>query len=177
MASEIGAVLDVLVGERLWAFGRAHTLWWLHFGERREVPEMRRGEVVGTKEVGAYALHLQCPWVVADRGGVLVGRGDLFLAPGDDPYAEYGLFDWAPQGANRADVLLAGLLSRWGPGGILVESAEVGWAGAFRLGLEGGLALCVLPEDSVGEQWRFFRPAVEEPHFVVFARGFGEGGL
>lgn len=165
--------LRVLVGERLWAFGRAHTLWWLHFGERREVPEVRRGEVVGSKTVGAYALHLTCAWRVVGGAANYVGSGDLYLAAGEDPYRDWGTFDWARQGANRADDLVGRLLAKSEPEGLLVESVEVGQAGAFRLVLGEGFMLDVLPNRSVGEYWRLLRPGHREDHFVVAAHGIG----
>src|SRR5579859_5778257 len=49
----------------LWAIGRAGSLEWFQFGSKRIVSTLRGG----TKEVGEFALHLDCPWRLTDSAG------------------------------------------------------------------------------------------------------------
>jgi hypothetical protein len=58
MQQAIQAQLNRIVSLPLWAIGRAASLLWLQFGERRTVPAWRDG----TKQVGTLALHVDCPW-------------------------------------------------------------------------------------------------------------------
>jgi hypothetical protein len=53
------------MGLPLWAVGRAGSLVWCQFGARRTVTD-RQGE---QREVGAYALHVDCPWRLTDDAG------------------------------------------------------------------------------------------------------------
>ena len=85
MKHDIEQALQPLVAQPLWAIGRAADVAWFQFGERRSV-STHRGV---PKEVGRYALHLECPWswrrswgdVIADQGSSHEDLAAMLLAP------------------------------------------------------------------------------------------------
>src|SRR5208282_3266343 len=78
----IQQALAPLVGLPFRHIGRATNLLWLHFGELHEVPRSRGG----TKVVGDWAVHVQCPWRLIQHGQILVGYHDFYHTPdGDTP--------------------------------------------------------------------------------------------
>src|SRR5207249_4443160 len=97
---EIEETLRALIGMPLWASGRA-GIQWFQFGARRVVPNIRLSKVVGTKEVGDYALHVACTWRIVGPNGIIVGSGDRNYSAGDDPYKELPDSEWDKPGANR----------------------------------------------------------------------------
>lgn len=122
-----------------------------------------------TKEVGEYALHIQCAWRIRHGERVIVGSRDLYSPPheSDDP----DNFDGDVQGANRRDVGIAELFQNE-TRQFMVRDVEVGEAGAFTISFDDGYALDVFPDDSLSaEHWRLFKPSAEEPHFVVTGEG------
>ncbi len=75
--------LAPLVGLPLRCIGRAVVLLWAHFGELREIPTRK----AGTRTVGEWALHVQCPWRISQPPSILVASGDyLYAADGNEPY-------------------------------------------------------------------------------------------
>jgi hypothetical protein len=166
MRERIQKALAALLGESLWSSGRAADLEWFQFGQRRMV-KSARGE---TKEVGEYALHIQCAWRIRHKEQVVVGARDLYYPPeeSDDRPEE---FDWDVQGANRRDKRIAELFQNE-TRQFFVRKVEVGEAGHFTLIFDNDYALDVFPDDSLrGEHWRIFKPYAEESHFVVSGRG------
>ncbi|MGW6936291.1 hypothetical protein ACWGE0_39960 [Lentzea sp. NPDC054927] len=151
-----------LIGERWLYIGRACDLVWLGFGPYREVTD-HRGE---TREIGEYALHLQCPWRVT-HGDRLVTRSSHIYVPGPD-WTGDGDFDWDVQGANRFDAR-AGQLTEFLAGGrIVVTSVEVTSLGDLTVSLSDGFRLEVRRDGVVrDEDWRFFRPYRDDEHVVV----------
>jgi hypothetical protein len=165
MKEEIKRSLDPLIGMPLWSSGRAADLAWFSFGLRRKVATPGR-----TKEVGEYALHLQCAWRIRRGDRVVVGSRDLYYPAEetDDPVED---FDWDVQGANRRDKRIAELFQHE-TRQFMVRNVEVGEAGAFTISFDDEYALDVFPDDSLGdEHWRIFKPSAEEPHFVVTGEG------
>jgi hypothetical protein len=140
---EIQRALSPLLGLPLWAVGRAGSLEWFQFGTRRIVPTTRNG----SKEVGEYALHLDCPWRLVGPDGLVVAT--------DDSEAEL-----------LAQVVSPPLVCA------AVCGSEDGGAG---LRFAGGWLLEVAPgaPDHL-EFWRLFRTGTGEPHFVVGAAGVEE---
>src|SRR5262245_15811696 len=69
---------DALIGLRLSIVRRAADMLVLHFGDIR---------ASGDGTVGAYALHVQCPWRFDGLGGTVTGRDDLwdYAGPGERP--------------------------------------------------------------------------------------------
>ena len=168
MKEEIKRATAVLVEQALWDCTRAADLASFQFGQRRSV----KGYSADSREVGEYALHVQCPWRITRDDLTIVGSGDLYCPP-DLWNKEPDLnFDWRPVGANRRDHLLKALF-QGGARVFVVQSVEVGNAGSVRIGLEDDHSLEVIPDLSTDdEQWRLFRPYREhEPHFVVTGKG------
>jgi hypothetical protein len=166
MREQVQRALDVLIGEPLWSSGRAADLEWFQFGQRRTVKDFR-GNV---KEVGEYALHVQCTWRIRRGDQVVVGSRDLYVPAeeSDDPPKD---FDWIAQGANRRDKRIAELFQNE-TRQFLVQQVEVGEAGRFTIILDDEYALDVFPDDSLSnEYWRIFKPYAKEPHFVVSGKG------
>ena len=55
---EVESVMSPLVGKPLWDAGRAADLLWLALGPRQTIQDFRGKP----REVGEYALHVQCAW-------------------------------------------------------------------------------------------------------------------
>jgi hypothetical protein len=166
MKKQIQKALDVLIGQPLWSSGRTDDLEWFQFGQRRTV-KSRRGDA---KEVGEYALHIQCAWRIRHGDQVVVGGHDLYYPPEErDDRPED--FDWEVLGANRRDRRIAELFQNE-TRQFLAGKIEVGEAGSFTILFDDEYALDVLPDDSLSdEHWRLFKPSSEEPHFVVTGKG------
>jgi hypothetical protein len=165
MREQIQRALDSLIGMPLWSSGRAADLEWFHFGQRRTVAA--RG---GTKEVGEYALHIQCAWRIRHGDEVVVGGRDLFY-PSEESDHPVEDFDWDVQGANRRDRRIAELFQNE-TRQFMVREVEVGGAGSFTIIFDDEYALDVFPDDSLSdEHWRIFKPSAEDQHFVVTGKG------
>jgi hypothetical protein len=165
MREQIQRALDSLIGMPLWSSGRAADLEWFHFGQRRTVAT--RG---GTKEVGEYALHIQCAWRIRHGDEVIVGGRDLYYPPEESDHSVED-FDWDVQGANRRDRRIAELFQN-GTRQFMVREVAVGGAGSFTIIFDDEYALDVVPDDSLSdEHWRIFKPSVEGQHFVVTGKG------
>jgi hypothetical protein len=166
MRDQVKNALDVLIGKPLWSSGRAADLEWFAFGERRTVKGFRGV----AKEVGEYALHVQCGWRIRHGDQVVVGGRDLYY-PTKESDVPLDDFDWDVQGANRRDRGIADLFQNETQQ-FLVREVEVGRAGGFTLIFDDEYALDVFPDDSLSdEHWRIFKPSTEEPHFVVTGKG------
>jgi hypothetical protein len=135
------------------------------FGERRKSVTGR-----GTpREVGEWALHVQCAWRISQDSRIVVGDRDLYYPEnynqGDVIPEE---FDW-DVGPNRRDRLLISLFAAHD---FVVQSIEVGTVGSLRLRLTRGISLEIFPNDSISiEYWRLFEPDKDGPHFVVTPKG------
>lgn len=166
---QVESVISPLVGLPLWDAGRAADLLWLAFGQRQTIKDFRGKP----REVGTYALHVQCAWRFVQGEKVLAGNRDLYYPRGyKDQRDEFPKdFNWDVQGANRCDEMLATLFTG-GANQFVVERVEVGQAGEFALLLESGLTLQIFPNDSLdGEHWRLFRPGSDERHMVYTGLG------
>lgn len=169
MRDEIERALAALIGLPMWGAGRAADLLRLQFGERQRVNTEDAGEG-DAPDVGAYALHVACPWRLASSDRLLVGSGDL-LTP-SDPDAEPETFDWDEPGASWLDVRLAELAEAHGAAPPVVEAVAGDALGGFRLSLTGALTFEAFPNSTptghiATEFWRLLRPGAAEPHFVV----------
>ncbi len=154
----------------LWASHRAADIQCFQLGARIETTT-RRGESVF---VGDYALHVQCTWRIVGPQGIVVGRRDLYYRAGDDPFENLEAFDWDRE-PNRRCERLAALLQARDASLLVVEGCAADDLGGFRLTLSEGFVLEVFPDDSMdGEHWRLFKPATEEPHFVVTGAGLDD---
>jgi len=166
---QVESVTAPLVGMPLWDAGRAADLLWLAFGHRRTIQDFQGKP----REVGEYALHVQCAWRFVQDETVLAGNRDFYYPRGyKDPKDEIPRgFNWDVQGANRCDEALAALFAD-GARQYVVMRVQPGQAGELALLLEGGLTLQIFPNDSlVGEHWRLFRPGSDAPHWVYIGNG------
>jgi hypothetical protein len=165
--TDIERTISVLVGLPLWALGRAADLAWLEFGSRRTVLSHSGKE----KQVGDYALHIQCPWRITKGDKVITGRGDIFCTPEESEEPNPADFDW--EKGNRFDRVVADLFEHEAHH-FTVHSVQAGEAGRLAILLNDNYRLDVFPHDSEsGEHWRFFKPYSDEPHLVFSGVGFG----
>jgi hypothetical protein len=139
MKSEIEEALAALLGLPMWAVGRAGTLEWFQFGGPRLVRD-RQG---GSRQVGAYALHLDCAWRLVGADGMI----------------------WA------SDESETGHLSGLAGTGLECDAVSADETGGFRLSFRSGARLLVKPEERAEEYWRLLQPGRNTPHFVVGAVG------
>jgi hypothetical protein len=153
-----------LIGEPLWASGRAADLEWFAFGQHRTVKGFR-GDA---KEVGEYALHVQCAWRIRRGDQVVVGSRDLYVpADENNNNNKPEEFDWDLPGASRRDKRIAELFQNE-TRQFLVKQVQVGEAGSFSIVLDSEYVLDVFPDDSLSdEHWRIFKPSSEATQFVV----------
>jgi hypothetical protein len=166
MDNKIEGIVSVLVGLPLWALGRAADLAWFEFGSRRNVKSLRNG---AEKQVGDYALHVQCAWRITLRDEIVTGRGDIFCTPTETTEPTAPDFDWDK--GNRFDRIVEQLFQNESRQ-FRVQSVQAGGAGSLTLTLEHGYKLEIFPHDSEsGERWRFFKPYSEEPHLVFSGKG------
>jgi len=170
MREEIQSALDVLVGKDLWASGRAADLQWFQFGQCRTVTDSRGG----AKEVGEYALHVQCAWRIRKGDVVIVGSRDLYSPAEDTKDGQH--FDWEIPGTSRLDKRIHSIFENE-TRHLLVSVVEAREAGSFTVQLENDYELDVFPHDTLPvEHWRLFRPYKDEPHFVVSGNGIDKEG-
>ena len=172
MKAEIEKAVAALVGLPLWSSGRAADMQWFAIGECRTVITSRGPltERFGrTKVVGEFSLHVQCPWRIVRDDTVVVGMRDLYF-PADETAEAPDDFDWDGV-ITRRDRRIAALFENE-TRSFAVQRVDVGDAGALRIILERGHALEVFPHDSLNEEnWRLFRPYLDEPHLVVTGTG------
>lgn len=141
LKTTIETALSPLQGLPLWSVGRAGSLAWLQFGARHMVADRR----TGTKEVGDYALHVDCPW------SWTTAWGDE-IADHESTHSELTELDAVPA---------------------MCKAIEADAGGGLLLRFEDGSTLTIAPEaePDVEEYWRFFEPHRETPHFVIGPNG------
>jgi hypothetical protein len=142
MRKTIEQKLKAIEGHPVWAAGRAARMLWIQIGDCHTVPAWGGG----TKEVGTFALHIDCPWswkqgevVIADQDSSLEHLNDLILTP------------------------------------MICQTIFTYDDGSFELKFRNGTVLAVFAEadvvDEETEFWRLFMPAADTPHFVVGSKG------
>jgi hypothetical protein len=157
--TNIRKALAPVVGLPLWCIGRAANLLWLHFGELRTVP----AHGGGTKSVGQWAIHVQCPWRICRHGRIVVAQQDFYYSPEGD-----ALDDWDFPGKNRFDSVAATLCAEFKSSLPLVASVAPDDIGGFSLHAANDYRLDVFPANSdvACEHWRIFQPGDTRTHFV-----------
>jgi hypothetical protein len=159
--------LRVLIGLPLWAAGRAADLEWFHFGAQRTVPRHNGG----TKEVGDYALHVQCAWRVRSSSQIIVASRDRYF-PADDSQDDED-FNWDVPGANLCDRKMTAWLDSFKGQSPIVQHVTADGVGSVCLILSDDFRLEIFPDDTqvdeYAEYWRFFKPTTDEAHFVMRA--------
>lgn len=161
--STIQEVLTPLVGLPLRYFGRAANLLWIHFGKIREVPAYGGG----TKNVGEWALHVQCPWRLCQPGRVVIAYHDFYHTP------ECKLLDnWDEFGKSQFDFVATKLAEEFENNPPVVTSGQADDVGGFSIEMSGQYRLEVFVDESnaTAEQWRLFQPAIDSRHFVFPAK-------
>ena len=139
--------LAVLVGLDVSGVNHAADMLTMQFGPLQQVTTLR-----GTlKQVGAWALHVQCNWQIEQAGAIVATQDDL---SGSDDKA---------QGAAQC---LDELLVKHGP--TTVESVLGSDSGGVSIGMSTGLRIVITPNGAADEEdWRFFAPGVDAVHFVI----------
>lgn len=168
---EIELALQPLVGLKLARMALAADMRTIAFGTTRARP--------GGGVIGEFALHIQCPWRIENREGLITGSDDLHVAY----EASSGLgheFDYE-KGVSAQEQILRELLKGYdektrqivnSTGQLAVEHIEADVSGGFSLSLSEGYRLSVFPDGSRREAWRFFVPS-DDPrehhgrHFVI----------
>lgn len=151
----------------MWRCTRAADLASFQFGARSKVRDFRGA----TREIGEFALHVQCAWRIVREDRVIVGSRDLYY-PADYSGEEEipPGFDW-DRDLNLRDKRVQ-LLFGDGPVEFTVLKTEAGAAGSLSIALRGNLFLDIFPYDSLPhEHWRLFDPRTDTPHFVVTGSG------
>jgi hypothetical protein len=156
---------EVLIGLRLSIVRRAADMLVLHFGAIR-------AHSSGKGTVGAYALHVQCPWRFDGPVETITGCDDLreYAGPPERPS------NWSYEdGLSLQDERLDNLL---GPQDestrswvnevdrLVVSAAQQTSRGDVRLELTGGYVVLLFPAGYKGEAWRLFEPG--SAHHLVF---------
>jgi len=143
MRLEIEQRLGVIKDHPIWAAGFAANMLWLQIGERRTVPAWGGG----TKEVGTYALHIDCPWSWSHDGKQIASH---------DCHPD----DLSPH--LRLPVICRGISAK--------EN------GSFEMELDNNAVFTVCVESDFDQEasefWRLFEPSSNAEHFVV-----GVGGI
>lgn len=138
--------LAVLLGQELSGINHAADMLTLQFGELRQITT-RRGTV---KKVGAWALHIQCGWHVEQSGHLVANQDDLRT----------------DEAARRTIERLDGMLVS--PAPAVVERVQANASGCVWIDLSHDRRLVVTPEGVADEEdWRFFAPGGDGPHFVI----------
>jgi len=165
VADQVQQHLRPLIGLPLSVTRRTADLRNFQFGEMK---------AVGIGTVGEWALHIQCPWRIEGPQGIVTGRSDLWK-----PAVIHGDVDWDSwdyEKGNLQDKRIFDLLGGLDPeprsysnttGSLIVESVTADDFGGAAIHLSGGYRLVLFPAGSEGEDWRVFRPATGEPHFVI----------
>ena len=160
--TRLESCLQVLVGLPLSIVRDAADMRVFHFGKVVPHPSGR-----GT--VGAYALHVQCPWRIVDDKIVVTGASDRFVEPMDDTEVHED-----PRSGNLQRIKIESLLKGYDAETksfvnvteqLVVISVKTDNYGGADLQLSGGYRLQMFPDGSHDENWRFF--ALEGRHVVI----------
>ena len=156
--------LDVLTGLRLSIVRKAADMLGLHFGDIRP-------HHAGRGTVGAYTLHVQCPWRIGGPKGTITGSDDRweYVGPGEPPP------NWSHEdGPNLQDKRLDGLFGNckerigWVNDNdkFVVSSVRQKDQGDLKLQFLDDYSISIFPASGEREAWRFFTP--DDEHHLVF---------
>jgi hypothetical protein len=173
MKERIEQQLSVLIGLSLLRAGRAADLAWFEFG-RPQKKIMRDGSA---KELGEFALHVQCSWRIRSAHEIVVASQDLYYPPGDSSEIPDG-FDWDVPNGNRRDQRMSSWIQQHASNPLTVTAIRADQVGSVELSFADDYVLDVFPDDSLSdthsERWRFFRLYKDTKHFVVTGSGIQE---
>ncbi len=153
----IGQRLSVLVGLNVSGIGHAADMLTLQFGALKQVTNLR-GKV---KQVGEWALHIQCKWRLEHAGEVVLTQNDLAGSDTD---------------AHNATARLEERLVRHEP--TSVQEILAGEFGNVSIVMSRGLTLHIVANGTADEEdWRFFAPGADVPHLVIEGGRIEPGSL
>jgi hypothetical protein len=158
--------LTPLMSLELSKVSRGANMLMFTFGPLRSIPDTHRG---GERQVGDFALNVQCAWRIRDTARILIGFTDIFypadLAPSEPVPQD---FDWDVAGVNRCDRFFESFVSSHPVSSLRVISVGADDFGGFTLSFSGGFALDVFPHNgSPDEVWRRLSPGTDREHFVM----------
>ncbi len=140
MKHAIEHMLHSIVGLRIWGIGRAASLLWLQIGDHQLLISAKGA----SRELGTYALHIDCPWSWM-KGGTVVADQDSDLA----------------ELSALVPVTCRGVVARESGSFELIFDDDA----KLVVSVEAD------PDKQADEYWRFFQPAEDEAHFVVGSKG------
>ncbi|MFL6705087.1 MAG: hypothetical protein ACJ8I3_22660 [Paraburkholderia graminis] len=144
---EIERHLSALRGLNVSGISHAANMLTMQFGSLRQVTNFK-GAV---KQVGEWALHIQCNWQIERTGEIIATQNAL---SGTD------------EEAHRAAEQLDELLVKHGL--TIVEDVLANKSGGVILSMSEGLRVTITPAGIPDEEdWRFFSPAPDAKHFVI----------
>jgi hypothetical protein len=161
--TRLESCLQVLLGLPLSIVRNAADMKVFHFGAIRPHPSGR-----GT--VGAYALHLQCPWRIVAEKTIVTGTSDRFVEPAEGTEIN----DDDPKSGNLQLIKIASLLKGYDAATnsfvnateqLVVTAVDTDNYGGADLLLSGGYRLQIFPDGSLAEDWRFVE--LQGRHVVV----------
>ena len=159
MKNKIENKLGCLTNQNMSKIGRASTTVWIQFGQLKRVKTYKGS----FKEVGKYALHIQCPWrLINSESKIIIGSGDIFIPKdknlNDDTFIDEfnALFD---------------VIAKDIPDKIIVNKVEADETGSVKIKFKNAWELLILVDTSYNdeyyENWRFFEPGTQKDHFVI----------
>jgi hypothetical protein len=163
--AQINRLLSKLIGLPLAIARDAASMKNFQFGVVRPHPS-------GDGTIGQYALHIQCPWRLLGREGIVTGSY-YYYEPADAD-KEVDLND--RQAGNLQRKHLGDLLRKYDASTrswvndtahLVVEAVAADDFGSLELILSGDFRLQIVPCGTGGEDWRFFAPGSEEDHLVI----------
>jgi hypothetical protein len=115
------------------------------------------------RNVGEWALHIQCPWRFCEDERILLGSRDIYYNDVGDP-----LDDWDSPGKSQFDTIVARVCEEFAEVPPHVTSIVTDDFGGFSAQLTNDFRLQVFPHSGQThhEFWRLFQPGTEQDHFV-----------
>lgn len=155
--------LDAIIGLRLSLVRHMADMLGLHFGDIR-LHHSGRGTV------GAYVLHVSCPWRLDGPREAITGSDDRweYAGPGERPPG-WSHEDGPTLQDKRLDKLFGESRERIGwvneDNKFMVSSIHQAAQGDLKLEFLDGYSISIFPASGAREAWRFFAPE-DERHLV-----------
>ncbi len=170
MRERITAVLGQIIGLPVWDVTRGPGIAMFQIGQRQTVYD-RSGNA---RELGTFALHIQCPWRIVGPAGIIVGWVERYFPPGEDPFRDGETFDWEVPAITRFEERIGTYFAERAAMPPVVSAIAADRVGGFQLALDDGATIEVFPDLTFGEHWRLFNPGNRDRHFVVIAGAIEE---
>jgi hypothetical protein len=166
MKTEIEQTLKLILGMPLLDSARAANMQIFNFGKLARRKNYK-GQMVTAPE---YALHVQCPWRIAGKDGIVTAYHDYYYPPGSPDQEPPG---WEWDHTNRCDELMSLFLSSQTKSPLIVRSVQADHLGGLRVAFIKRYVLDLFPDNSLLEEhWRFFTPhGRRKRHSVVAGQG------